>query len=205
MNKNGTLGALPGLPARQAGAVLIIALIVLVAMTLSALALIRSVNTTNLISGNLAFRESALLYAERATETALNGWLIPKSNENKGEALYHDNSGKAYWAARDNPKPEAGEDWGNIWEGRWKGKFITDESSDVTGNSMAYIIHRLCKRPGEPHEANCSEPPDTGSTSGMTAGSDALLDGSSQVYYRITSRVIGPRNTVVYTQTIVVL
>ena len=63
LNLGESRAAPSGLPSRQAGAVLIIALFVLIAMTLSALSLMRSVNTTNLIAGNLAFHESAVLSA----------------------------------------------------------------------------------------------------------------------------------------------
>ena len=43
-------------PTRQHGVVLFIALIVMVALSLAAIALIRSVDTTNAVVGNLAFR-----------------------------------------------------------------------------------------------------------------------------------------------------
>ena len=55
----------------QRGVSLVIALIALVAMTLAGLALMRSVDTTNLISGNLAFRQSALNATDVGVETAL--------------------------------------------------------------------------------------------------------------------------------------
>ena len=47
------------LASRQGGVVLMIALIILVALTLGGIALVRSVDTTNLISGNLAFQQAA--------------------------------------------------------------------------------------------------------------------------------------------------
>jgi Tfp pilus assembly protein PilX len=56
--------------ARQRGVVLFIALIVMVAMSLAAIALIRSVDTTNLLIGNLAFRQSSILPANMAVEQA---------------------------------------------------------------------------------------------------------------------------------------
>jgi Tfp pilus assembly protein PilX len=40
----------------QQGVVLLMALIMLVALTLAGIALVRSVDTTNLIAGNLAFK-----------------------------------------------------------------------------------------------------------------------------------------------------
>src|SRR4051794_33864237 len=46
---------------RQQGVVLLIALIVLVAMTLAGIGLVRSVDTGNMVAGNLAFKQGATL------------------------------------------------------------------------------------------------------------------------------------------------
>ena len=56
------------------GIVLIMALIVLVAMTLGAVALVRSVYTSNVIAGNLAFQQSATHSADAGVEAAIV-WL----------------------------------------------------------------------------------------------------------------------------------
>jgi len=66
--------AIPARPSkpsrRQRGVVLFIALIVMVAMSLAAIALIRSVDTTNAIVGNLAFRLASILPANASIEQA---------------------------------------------------------------------------------------------------------------------------------------
>jgi len=49
----------PALNAWQQGIVLPITLIVLVAMTLAGIALLRSIDTSSIIAGNLAFKQSA--------------------------------------------------------------------------------------------------------------------------------------------------
>src|SRR5260370_5185961 len=56
--------------ASQRGVVLFIALIVMVAMSLAAIALIRSVDTTNAVIGNLAFRMASILPANASIEQA---------------------------------------------------------------------------------------------------------------------------------------
>lgn len=186
-------------PSAQGGAVLLIALVVLVAMTLSALALIRSVNMTNLISGNLAFRESAVLSSERSTEIALT-WLTTNSATGHTE-LHTDNPANGYRAVRADPA--AGVNWDTFWNDSLTGQFVTG-AVDVAGNTVSYVIHRLCDSTGNPQVVNCSKPPD--SNSGNSHNPLApLIPTNSQVYYRITSRVAGPRNTVVYTQTIVAI
>ena len=62
--------------ASQRGVVLLIALIVLVALALAGVALIRSVDTTNLIAGNMSLHQSAIHSGERSTEQAID-WLEP--------------------------------------------------------------------------------------------------------------------------------
>lgn len=191
---------------RQRGAVLIIALVVLVAMTLSALALIRSVNMSNRVSGNMAFRESAVLSAEHGTEDAL-AQLKAKSGLGKTE-LHENIEDMGYQAALADPAiPEGGSqvDWGLFWK-EGSDDYIKARvvNTDAAGNTVSYVIHRLCKTAGKPAEAKCARPP-------MGGGGDSHIGGgmplplSSQVYYRIISRVAGPRNTVAYTQAIVAM
>ena len=193
LNLGESRAAPSGLPSRQAGAVLIIALFVLIAMTLSALALIRSVTTTQLISGNLAFRESAVLSAERATENAL-AWLasLPKKD------LYFDKPANGYLAKRADP------DWKAFWNDRGSPRVKGVE--DAAGNRVDYVIHRLCESAGAPLDdaTKCSKPPINTSDDSREGGRESFWS-DNQVYYRITSRVTGPRNTVVHTQTIVAL
>jgi type IV pilus assembly protein PilX len=55
-------------PPSERGVVLLVALIILVALTLAGVALIRSVDTANIIAGNLSFRESAVHAGERSTQ-----------------------------------------------------------------------------------------------------------------------------------------
>src|ERR1700694_4797010 len=64
-------------PTRQHGVVLFIALIVMVALSLAAIALIRSVDTTNAVVGNLAFRLSSILPANGSIEQGGGALLSP--------------------------------------------------------------------------------------------------------------------------------
>src|SRR4051812_42847814 len=79
---------------RQAGVVLIIALVVLVAMTLAAVALVRSVDTNNVIAGNLAFQQAATHSADTGIEAAIT-WL--QANQN-GTTLESSDSTNGYAA-----------------------------------------------------------------------------------------------------------
>ena len=84
---------------RQQGVVLFIALIVLVAMTLAGLAIMRSVDTGNLVSGNVAFRQAALSSGDRGIDTAFT-WL--KSNVTTG--VLNNNSVRR-WLLRHGVQP----------------------------------------------------------------------------------------------------
>ena len=64
-------GAGSSLPDRQGGVVLVVALIILVALMLGGIALVRSVGTTNIIAGNLAFQQAATQSGEAGTEAAI--------------------------------------------------------------------------------------------------------------------------------------
>src|SRR5689334_24410707 len=55
---------------RQSGVVLVIALIVLVAMTLVAIGTLRSVDTSNVVAGNLGFKQATLNGTDQVVETA---------------------------------------------------------------------------------------------------------------------------------------
>ena len=176
--------------ASQRGVVLLIALIVLVALTLAGVALIRSVDTTNLIAGNMSLHQSAIHAGERGTEQAI-GWL----QTNNSTTLYTAATG--YSPARQDPA--AGESWDKFWASLKSVSGVTDDA----GNTVAYFIHRLCDGPNAPQTVNCSTPPLDPETTGHNAGDPTRLSTPPQVYYRITTRIDGPRHTVAYLQTIV--
>jgi len=183
----------------QRGAVLFIALIVLVAMSLAGIALIRSVDTANLIAGNLAFKQNATHGGDWAAEQARN-WLQAQTATD----LYNDAPGRYYAAmqsgldftATDPSRPDF--DWANN---------STNLGVDPAGNpEVRYVIHRMCDLAGNPGSVNCVRT-STGGTADSTKGGatygGAALPSTSQIYYRITARVTGPRNTVSYVQVMV--
>jgi Tfp pilus assembly protein PilX len=67
---------------RQDGIVLFIALIVMVAMSLAGVALVRSIETTTAVVGNLAFRQAAMLPANMAVEAATAALFANASTTN---------------------------------------------------------------------------------------------------------------------------
>lgn len=203
------------MPRKQAGVVLFITLIALVAMTLAAIALVRSIDTGNTVAGNLAFKQGATLASDSAAEAAIT--VLAAFADQAGS--YTDNASIGYYATSQTTLDMTGSknlatlarvDWDdNNCSGTSQSACI-DASAQITlgnGYKARYIIHRLCGAEGEPGTANCAtyEAPAT-STSGGAKGEikqgGGKLTPPTVTYYRITTRVSGPRNTSSFTETI---
>ena len=188
---------------RQRGVVLFISLIVLVAMTLAGVALVRSVDTTNLIAGNLAFKQGTTLSADAAIETARN-WLLTQTNI----TLWNDSTGNGYYSFTPTTAPGAETPWPQY---NWTGAAIA-LAADAAGNQVSYVIQRLCKNTGDsssvpPVNNSCINTAGTtgaGVTQGTSMGAGRVsIAGALQYYYRVTAKISGPRNTVSYVQSII--
>jgi len=185
----------------QSGVVLMVALIVLVAMTLAGLALVRSMDTSNLIAGNMAFQQSAVHSGDAGTEVAI-AWL---EANNSGSTLWGDNPPMGYFATRQDPAGT--QSWDAYWTTVQVTAGVRTLTADATGNTVSYVIHRLCSGLGDPViGVGCAVPQnDVTSTSSSKGAGIIALQYNSQVYYRITSRIVGPRNTVSLIQSIVAM
>ena len=190
----------------QQGVVLFVSLIILVAMTLAGIALMRSVDTNVLIAGNLAFRQANTMYADTGVEAA-RAWLTANTaslnNNQPGGALH-------YWANYQlgvnflGTAPVAGDNY------NWA-QAATVAAPDPA-YTIAYVIHRLCGGTGAPSDASakCMQASAGGGsgssglgTKGVVSYGVQALPGISTIYYRVTVRVRGPRNTLSYVQAIV--
>ena len=176
------------------------ALIVLVVMTLAGLALMRSVSTSNVIAGNMAFQQSATHSADAGTEAAVA--FLEGSAEAALYSSVTSGGGVRYLAYRQDPA--AGQTWDNFWTNSIPAAAINTLPTDAAGNTVAYVIHRLCSNEGVPFTvAACSTSPvDTGSSGNSQGAGVVALLAPPQTYYRITTRVSGPRNTLSYVQAI---
>jgi Tfp pilus assembly protein PilX len=201
--------------ARQGGVVLVIALIVLVAMTLAAIAMVRSVDTGNLIAGNMAFQQAAVHSGDSGVETAI-GWL-EDCNSNTATCasatLNNDSPSNGYAANGSNGSrnPNAGESWDSYWARVMSScsastpnvKCLATQSG--TGNMVSYVIDRMCNSAGaKTTGALCVASPMVNAATGNSEEAGEIqLNAPSVVYYRITVRIAGPRNSVSYVQAMV--
>lgn len=191
---------------RQRGVVLFIALIALVVMSLAAVALVRSVDTSTIIAGNLAFKQSATTSADSGLESAI-AWLDATSTANSGKDLFTDmthplNLSNAANAAAGYYSNAAGLDLAA--DTTWGVGSSMDAGADATGNSIRYVIQRMCRNPNQVlSTANCLFGSSQGNNGENIAGDPSLSAASASAMYRITARVAGPRNTVSYIQAFV--
>jgi Tfp pilus assembly protein PilX len=191
------------LRSRARGAVLFIALIVLVAMTLAGIAIMRSVDTATLIAGNLAFKQGTVASSDNGIEQAYQ-WLIANR-----AALSLDNLPQGYNSGYATP----------VWTtaGAWADSVTV--GTDAAGNTISYVIHRMCNCADTLYNgtsATCPQgnqcaldnptgtgtPPPPAQGESFSVGSPGYLQ-DPRVYYRITVRSQGPRNTVSYIQSMV--
>ena len=185
---------------RQQGVVLIVTLIVLVVMTMGAIAMVRSMDTTTLIAGNLAFRQSATYSGDVGVETAI-AWVQTQSTTQ----LELDNATMAYSAGGSGNTPPAGTTWDQYWTATLAPGART-LAADANGNTVAYVVHRLCATPGARTAVgvNCVVSPATTAAAGSSKTAGAVgLTAAAQVYYRITARIAGPRGSASYIQAVI--
>ncbi|MCL4185319.1 MAG: hypothetical protein KJ011_17940 [Burkholderiaceae bacterium] len=195
--------------------VLLIALIALVAISLGGIALMRTVDAGLMITGNLAFKQTAAQAGDAGTEAAVD-WL----NTNR-DLLANDAAAAGYyatwrtacdllgtrsanveddvvWAAGDTAQPNCG---------MVAAAVAADRLPD--GYAATFVINRLCDSEGLPNDPAifCSAFQSTSSGSGSTKSGASYgqmpLSGTTQQYYRITTRIVGPRNTESIVQAVV--
>ena len=187
------------LPRRQDGIVLMVALIMLVAMSLAGVALMRSVETAVMVAGNFAFKEAAVQSADQGVQAA--ALWVGTTNKNMPATLYDDNPATGYFSSLPGVDPDFFDD--STWATALS---VNGGAPDAAGNRVRYIVHRMCSQ----RSMNWSDPDNQCAVQTTAAGEG---DGYSNkpgapppvslplVYYRVTTRVDGPRNTVTITQT----
>lgn len=189
-----------GSQGRQSGVALPIALMVLVAMILAAVTLVRSVDTATLVAGNLTFKQRA---THAGDEGIRQGFLWLRNMVTANPAgLNNSNSASGYFSTQHASDPY----WNPTLNWPTAGVIVLPTDPN-TGNTVSYVIHRLCTLPGVSYNApgqKCATY--TGSSNAAAGGSQSVdapeFSGVTYVYYRVTARVDGPRNTVSYIQSL---
>lgn len=197
--------------AKQHGLVLFFALIALVAMSLAALTLVRSVDTTTIISGNLAFRQSATTSGDGSVETAITALqaintagLALNVFMNTAHPFNADSPATGYYT---NANPAL-----NLTSSAtWVNGVSSPEIVDASGNRTRYIIQRMCRTANQllsktdclfSGAAKDMDGKSVALPSSICEGAGCPKAGQLPVY-RVTTRITGPRNTISYIQAMV--
>lgn len=214
---------------KQSGIVLFIALIALVVMSLAAVALIRSVDTNTLIAGNLAFKQSATTSADAGVEVAMTQLLaIRDAAANSGLNVisnaahtfnitdlvnrpgYHSSVCEVYNDTTDQcTTPLNNLMLDSVWAASTKN--AVKLATDASGNTVSYIIQRMCKKPNKAVEAaDCLSSASGDSNRGASiqkyndvCEGDGCPTLAQSPEFRVTVRVDGPRNAISYIQAFV--
>ena len=175
----------------QRGISLVIALMVLVALTLTGVALIRSMDTTNLVAGNLSFKQATLHGADQGVESAI-AWLAA----NNGTGFLDADVANGFYTASTIGNDAIAALGSGTPEDFWRHYTSNDSSSvpcylpfttntltgaavctgsptrDATsGNIVGFIVQRLCNSAGNVNGAGCAVPINYSSSGSVVTGS----------------------------------
>jgi hypothetical protein len=165
----------------------------------------RSVDTGLVVAGNMAFKQAAIMVADRGTQEAVN-WLGTNS---AGTALQSTNTAKGYFSSRPVVEPN----WFD--PASWSESVaLNGGAPDASGNVVRYVVHRMCTQPDTPYNGSNAGVANecalyfalsAGASGGSMSVGATQFVGSPQLYYRVTTRVEGPRETVSVIQTSVLV
>lgn len=199
----------------QRGLVLFFALIALVAMSLAALALVRSVDTSTLISGNLAFRQAATTSADGGVENSVavmtamqaanDALATPKNVYLDATQIFNVTNAATGYYSNVDPTLDL------FATTTWVDGVSSTATTDNSGNTYRSVIQRMCRVANQVvSKPNCLFSGAATDNSGkavplpsqICAGPGCPAAGQSP-QYRVTVRVTGPKNTISYIQAMV--
>lgn len=192
-------------PKTQKGVSLIISLIVLVALMVAGITLMRSIDTSTLVAGNLAHKAITAQATDVGIQAAMR--TIQTKLAAGGGALNIDDLTTAYYSS----EPPGGSTWTPVTG------WANVTSVTVAANTLypdlriSYVIHRLCTFPGVAYneklggvDNRCATYLPSESGAGTSQSADALDIGqATQIYLLITVRTQGNRGSTSYAQTLV--
>jgi hypothetical protein len=175
---------------------------------LASISIVRSVDTANVIAGNLAFKQTTVQAADFGIEAAVAALPFIAATSAETDLLPDPGAAPPYWyyasrrdadasgvpTTRAAGAPGAATatpiDWNDV-----------PVATTVAGNAVQIVIDRLCLGPTPVDiQTQCffERNADGSSRKPGPPGFDAV----TAVHYRVTARVTGPRNTVSIVQAI---
>lgn len=172
---------------RQRGVVLFVTLVVLVLMTLATVAVVRSMDTANVIAGNFAFKQAGMQASDRAITDAMN--MLANIVQDGGGST---DLANRYFHLRQTSLDALGVpttiNWSNVACVDERGVAVTACDTDLGMYRIQYYIER-----------QCDADPDVTNIQSIKTHCDYEVRQSSPseqiaVRYRVIVRVRGPRN-----------
>jgi len=211
-----TVGHASSAPRRaQRGVVLLFSLIALVILLIAAVALVRSFHTSLFTAGNIAFKRDMQNQGERAIDQVLTqfrtgGALATQAARQNNVPAYHYSAIKLDSNAYGIPNALQSET-------AYAGVAGTSSTRDITvagqATTIQYVVDRLCSATGLESTlgsgscvlASDPVPPGVSASKLMSADRPSLGTGlqsavPQSVVYRVTVKVLGPRNTTSFFQ-----
>ena len=177
---------------REHGVVTIVALVAILVMALASPALLRSVDTAAAVAGNLGFVQAALAAADGAVEQAVTTLFELRAVADPA----NDDASHGYFASR-----QAAESARGVPEALQavasypSGAPVLDAGN---GNSVRYVIERMCIAPGAATAENCNLTPIVEPPLAAPGGDDD--DVPLVPLFRVSIRVDGPRGASQFVQ-----
>ncbi len=198
---------------KQQGSILVVTIVIVLMMMIASIGLMRSVESGNVAAANIAMAQNNQLVADWGVERGFE-WLY-----NNRTNLDNSNASNGYYAIH----TVAGgflSDANWLDASKWAGAKVYNSSSSPAppaGYTVRVIINRMCENVGAVNASgqSCSKGATTQSSSGNSkvkignaeyGMSSSVESGGSgaggvvytvpgNVYYRVTVRVEGPRNS----------
>ena len=202
----------------NSGVALVMVLIMLAAMAIAGVALVRVVDSANVISGNFAFRQATLNIADLAVEAAVAKLAEMEDKKKTSPSVFESpypagcEDACVYYPVRSNDAqvyanglPKLGNvDGKKTQEIIWSGSDVdVVAAGGPSGYSIRYVIDRQCTRaPVVDALADCLT--DTPQSGGSKKSGASVFTPASSTYYRISVQVTGPRSTQSHVQVILV-
>lgn len=192
-------------PSRSRGSVLAVVLVVLVVMMLGGVSLLRSVDTSALLSGNLAFKRDSVnrtsIGLNKAFETMQKAEFISNEASDAGCNPGPCNAASTWIQLNYSPRLLETDSNGvplilkNKTE--FDAKFATIKPISEDGQEVRFLIERMCTNYGPSDESKCSV------SDRYELGGSYRQDKPGSIslpLYRVTIRSDGVRNTQTYVQ-----
>lgn len=199
---------------RQGGISLVITLVVLVIITLSSVAMMATLKSGTSASSNIAFRQAATRTADVGVENALT-WIAAQQSAtflaHSGNSLYR------YYATHTAAAAGCTKDGSTTFspeQYRFDDSVLGTDTypcafrlaNTPSGYSLFYVIHRMASSVGSCTDVGCMRPAGLGCNSTNTKagqGNEFDFESTPETYFRITVKVVGPRQNNRYVQAFV--